>query len=132
MSKAPRLVLIADDEPDIGRLLARIMRPLDITPVVVANGTDALAAAQQYAAELAAAFIDIQMPDINGVVVAQTIRQQLPHVAIVLMSAGIPAHLSPSVAQLSLAGFLQKPFSLDTVRTLLAQLGLSGAPPQAP
>lgn len=129
MSKAPRLVLIADDDSDIGRLLARIMRLLDITPIVVANGTDAIAAAHQQAADLAAAFIDIQMPDINGVVVAQNIRQLLPQLPIVLMSAGIPAHLAATVAQLGLAGFLQKPFSIDTVRSLLTQLGLTGASP---
>ena len=133
MSQAPRLVLIADDEPEIGRLLARIMRPLGVATVVVTNGSDAIAAAHQHAAELAAAFIDIQMPDINGVVVAQNLLQILPQLPIVLMSAGLPPNLASNVAQPALAGFLQKPFSIDTIRTLLVQMGLANPPaPPAP
>ena len=132
MSKAPRLVLIADDEPTIGQLLDRIMRPLGIATIVVDNGADAIAAARQHAAELSAAFIDIQMPRINGLVVAQDIHQHLPQLPIVLMSAGIPPNLAANAALPALAGFLQKPFSLDTVRMLLAQLGLAGAPPSTP
>jgi len=47
----------------------------------------------------------------------------------VLMSGGIPAHLASNIGQLSLAGFLQKPFRIDEVRTLLTQLGLTGTIP---
>jgi DNA-binding NtrC family response regulator len=125
MPGAPRLVLIADDDGDIGRLLARIMRPHGITTIVVVNGTDAIAAAQRHATELAAAFLDIQMPDITGVDVAIAIQHLIPQLPIVLMSAGIPAHLATSISQLPLAVFLQKPFQIDSVRTLLAQLGLT-------
>ncbi len=129
MPGAPRLVLIADDDGDIGRLLARIMRLLGITTIVVVNGTDAIVAAQRHATELAAAFLDIQMPDITGVDVAIAIQPLMPQLPIVLMSAGIPAHLAASITQLRLAGFLQKPFQIDSVRTLVAQLGLTGPTP---
>ncbi len=129
MPSAPRSVLIADDDRDIGILLARIMRPLGLTPIVVTNGADAIAAARSHATELAAAFLDIQMPDMTGVDVAMAMHRVLPQVPIVLLSAGIPAHLTSNVAQLPLAGFLQKPFTLQAVRTLLAQLGVTGATP---
>jgi DNA-binding NtrC family response regulator len=129
MPSAPRPVLIADDDRDIGILLARIMRPLGLTPIVVTNGADAIAAAHSHATELVAAFLDIQMPDMTGVDVAMAIHPLMPQVPIVLMSAGIPAHLASNVAQLPLAGFLPKPFTIQAVRTLLVQLGLTGASP---
>ncbi len=129
MPPAPRTVLIADDERDIGILLARIIRPLGFTPIVVMNGLDAIAAAQHHAHDLAAAFLDIQMPDITGVDAAVAIQKLLPHLPIVLMSGGIPAHLASNIAQLSLADFLQKPFGIDDVRRLLTQLGLTGTTP---
>jgi two-component system cell cycle sensor histidine kinase/response regulator CckA len=129
MPPAPRTVLIADDERDIGILLARIMRPLGLTPIVVMNGADAIAAARHHAHELAAAFLDIQMPDMTGVDAAIAIQKLLPQLPIVLMSGGVPAHLASNIAQLRLAGFLQKPFRIDDVRTLLTQLGLTGTTP---
>jgi CheY-like chemotaxis protein len=129
MPPAPRTVLIADDERDIGNVLARIMRPLGLTPIVVVNGADAIAAARRHAHELAAAFLDIQMPVMTGIDAAIVIQQLVPHLPIVLMSGGIPAHLASNIPQLSLAGFLQKPFGIDDVRTLLTQLGLTGTTP---
>jgi len=129
MPPAPRTVLIADDERDIGVLLTRIMRPLGLTPMVVMNGVDAIAAARHHALDLAAAFLDIQMPDMSGVDAAIVIQQLVPQLPIVLMSGGIPAPLASNIGQLSLAGFLQKPFRIDEVRTLLAQLGLAGTLP---
>ncbi|SRR6266508_3155999 len=129
MPPAPRTVLVADDDRDIGLLLARIVRPLGLTPIVVVNGLDAITAARHHTDELAAAFLDIQMPGITGIDAAIAIQQLVPHLPIVLMSGGIPAHLASNIAQLSLAGFLQKPFGIDDVRTLLTQLGLIGTTP---
>jgi CheY-like chemotaxis protein len=129
MPPAPRIVLIADDERDIGILLVRIMRPLGFTPIVVMNGLDAITAARHHAHELAAAFLDIQMPGITGIDAAIAIQKLLPQLPIVLMSGGIPAHLASNIAQLRLAGFLQKPFGIDDVRTFLTQLGLTGTTP---
>jgi two-component system, cell cycle sensor histidine kinase and response regulator CckA len=129
MPPAPRVVLIADDNRDIGVLLTRIMRPLGLAPIVVTTGADAIAAARHHALELAAAFLDIQMPDMSGVDAAIVLQQLVPQLPIVLMSGGIPAHLASNIGQLSLAGFLQKPFRIDEVRTLLTQLGLTGTIP---
>ena len=129
MPGAPRTVLIADDAIVIGVLLARTLQPLGLTPIVVRNGADAIAAAQRYAPDLAAAFLDIEMPSITGIDAAIAIHRLMPHLPIVLMSAGVPAHLTASVAHLPLAGVLQKPFTIQAVRTLLAQLGLTGTTP---
>src|SRR6266536_3461385 len=119
-----RHVLIADDERDITIILARIMTPLGLIPIVVHNGSDAISAAQTYAQELCLAILDIQMPGVNGVDAAIAISQLLPHVPIVLMSGGIPQNLATRIAQIPLAGMLAKPFRIQEVHLLLVQLGL--------
>ena len=124
MPAVPRHVLIADDEQDIATILARIMAPLGLIPIVVNNGSDAITATQTYAQELCLAILDIQMPGTNGVDAAIAIYRLLPHVPIVLMSGGIPQQLATRIAQISLAGMLTKPFSIQEVHTLLVQLGL--------
>jgi len=67
MPAAPRHVLIADDERDITTVLARIITPLGLIPIVVHSGSNAITAAQTHAHELCLAILDIQMPGINGV-----------------------------------------------------------------
>lgn len=125
MPTAPRSVLIADDEKDIATLLARIMRPLGLTPILVANGNDAIAAAHTSAADLCAAILDVQMPGITGVDAAIAIHQLLPHLPIVLMSGALLSNVAARRAPIPLAGMLQKPFTIQEVRTLLAQIGLT-------
>jgi two-component system, cell cycle sensor histidine kinase and response regulator CckA len=124
MPPAPRHVLIADDERDIATLLARILTPLGLTPIVIYNGSDAITSAQSHAHELCLAILDVQMPGTNGVDAAITIYQLAPHVPIVLMSGGIPQNLATRIAQIPLAGMLTKPFTIQEVHTLLIQLGL--------
>jgi CheY-like chemotaxis protein len=124
MPPAPRTVLIADDEGDIGALLARIMRPLGLTPLVVMNGADAISAAHTHAPELCLAILDIQMPGTNGIDAAIAIYQLIPHVPIVLMSGGIAPNLTTRIGQVPLAGMLAKPFTIQQIQILLNQLGL--------
>ena len=69
------------------------------------------------------------MPNMSGVDAAMVIQQLVPQLPIVLMSGGIPAHRASNIGQLTLVGFLQKPFRIDEVRTLLTQLGLTGTLP---
>jgi len=124
MPAAPRHVLIADDERDIATLLARILKPLGLIPIVVYNGSDAISAAQSHAQELCLVVLDIQMPGTNGIDAAIAIYQIVPNVPIVLMSGGIPPNLATRIAQTPLAGMLTKPFTIQQVHTLLVQLGL--------
>src|SRR6266496_235784 len=124
MPIAPRTVLIADDERDIAAVLARILTPLGLIPIVVYSGNDAISAAQTHAQELCLAILDIQMPGINGVDAAIAIYQLVPAVPIVLMSGGIPQNLATRIAQIPLAGMLIKPFRIQEVNLLLVRLGL--------
>jgi two-component system cell cycle sensor histidine kinase/response regulator CckA len=129
MPAAPRHVLIADDERDIATLLARILTALGFIPIVVYDGSDAITAAQTHADELCLAILDIQMPRVNGIDAAVAIYQLVPHVPIVLMSGGLPPNLTTRLAQVPLAGALNKPFRIQEVHILLGQLGLIGPRP---
>src|SRR5437870_12559228 len=113
MPPAPRVVLIADDNRDIGILLTHIMQPLGLAPIVVMTGADAIAAARHHALDHATAFLDIQMPEMSGVDAAIVIQQLVPQLPSVLMSGGISARLASNIGQLSIAGFLQKPLRID-------------------
>src|SRR5690349_9543094 len=114
-----RLVLVADDEPAIGLLITRMLRPLGFAALVVSNGEAAVSAAMTHAADLACAILDVQMPVMNGVDAAYAIQNHLPILEIVLMSGNIPAALRKRVRQLRLASFLPKPFTCAELHTVI-------------
>jgi CheY-like chemotaxis protein len=114
-----RLVLVADDDPAIQGLVARIIQRIGLIAVPVGDGVAAVAAVQKQRGNLACAILDVVMPVLNGVDAAHTIQQIAPELAIVLMSGAIPAHYTERIRRLRLAGMLSKPFHGPTLRALI-------------
>jgi two-component system response regulator AlgR len=85
-------VLVVDDEALArAKLRSLLERPSAVAPVSVqrcveaANGDHALIAAEGCPINLA--FVDVQMPGMNGVALAQRLRQRHPDLAIVFVTA---------------------------------------------
>jgi CheY-like chemotaxis protein len=126
---APRRLLVADNNLAIGTIIARIIIPMGLTPTLAATGAEAIAAAHLYAPELCGAILDIQMPGMNGVDAALAFQQVCPDRPIVLMSGSRAVPLMRYVGQLTLAGFLAKPFTVNELRQMIVQLGLATLTP---
>ena len=125
MTMSQQRVLIADDEAVIGRIVSRVIIPLGLTPTIVHDGAQAIAAVREYADQLCCALVDISMPGIGGVEAAQIIQRMLPNLPIVLMSGSLSNQVKQQIDQLQVAGMLPKPFTIDELRALLARLGLA-------
>jgi DNA-binding response OmpR family regulator len=67
-----RRILIADDDPAIGRLIKAILQDPGYELVVVADGLEALRAFEQQSFDLV--FLDIMMPYVDGFEACQRIR----------------------------------------------------------
>lgn len=114
-----RLVLVADDEPAILAIIARVLVELDLVPLLVGDGAAAIAAVEAHQSELVCAILDIAMPGANGVDAAHVIQRLAPDLAIMLMSGAIPAYCATDITRLRLTGMLLKPFPLTALRELL-------------
>ena len=68
-----RPVLVVDDSRDARRAIAEVLRSLGVEVVEAADGSSGLAAAA--AGDFQAIFLDLQMPDLTGLQVAQRLRQ---------------------------------------------------------
>ena len=78
VDEPPRLdarlpVLVVDDSRDARRAIAEVIRSLGVAVVEAADGTTGLAAAA--AGDFQAILLDLQMPDLTGLQVAQALRQ---------------------------------------------------------
>jgi CheY-like chemotaxis protein len=77
-------ILIADDEPEILKLLETVLKDLGYSVISAANGIEAV----DYAADnIRLIILDMIMPEMDGVAALRAIRQKLPDVK-VLVSSG--------------------------------------------
>lgn len=115
---APALtIVVADDDPDIRRLVAEILRDEGYRVLVAANGQEALALVRARAPALV--LLDLQMPLLNGWEVLEQLRREDIRVPVVFMTAAYRARVEAERHRV--AGFLAKPFDVDDLLAVVAQ-----------
>jgi two-component system OmpR family response regulator len=78
-------ILVVEDEPEMGRLLAQGLMTDGYQVHLTVNGVDALVAAAEH--NLSAAVIDVMLPGMNGFEVCRRLRQSQPSLPILLLTA---------------------------------------------
>lgn len=121
--------LVVDDEPAILSLFASALRPLKVQTVLAQNGEEALAAAQQD--EFDVIFIDLKLPDTNGVELMKRFQAVQPRSRVVLMTGHPSDPLVMEAAKLEPVTILYKPFSVGTI-IKSALPGAAAVPSSAP
>jgi len=105
-------VLVVDDEPDVRELAEAMLQRLGVTTLTAADGRAALELLGSRASEVDLVLLDLTMPGLGGLEVLEQIRQIRPELPVVLMS-GYSERYSSSGCADHIAGFLQKPFSVE-------------------
>jgi DNA-binding response OmpR family regulator len=109
-------VLIVDDNEDILFFLECGIRQTwpqyDVTTAT--DGLLALERLQKRPVDLM--LIDYKLPGMNGLELAETVRQIAPNTRIVMMSANKPVDLEDRMAPLQLAGYIDKPFRVSEIQ----------------
>ncbi|MFA6318028.1 MAG: response regulator [Elusimicrobiota bacterium] len=122
-------ILVADDEPAVQRIIARLARDLGCEVVVASDGGEAVIVAVRE--RPAVIFMDLHMPELDGLEALRTILEADPAARVIVVT-GDGAPLRAAAAMESGAvGFMAKPFDLSALRQtmadhlLLAQAGAS-------
>ena len=115
-------VLVAEDEPAVRQITARILRRNGYSVLEAASGAEALTLAADHHFDML--LTDLVMPQISGPELAQRIQQMHPGIPMLFMSGYSQDVLGPRGALDADAPLIQKPFAapelLKTIRTLLA------------
>ena len=126
-------VLVVDDNATNRRLLELILTGMRMRPTLAANAFEALAAlrlAQESGKAFPLVLTDCQMPDADGFVLAETIKED-PAIAgatlVMLTSVGLPGDAA-RCRELGIAAYLPKPIKRSELRgAILVALGRAAA-----
>lgn len=110
-------ILIAEDQPELRRMLVKNLTASGYTVDGVPDGAEALAYLD--AAEYDAAVLDIMMPRVDGLTVLRTLRSRGSRVPVLLLTARDAVADRVNGLDAGADDYLVKPFALDE---LLARL----------
>jgi len=122
----PIRILLADDENLIRTALAQLLDLEDDVEVVAeaARGDEAVAMAVKHGVDVAV--LDLQMPGLDGIAVAQELSRTLPACrCIIVTSHGRPGHLKRALSS-GVLGFLPKTTSAATLASVIRTVHAGG------
>jgi len=106
-------ILIVDDEASLRQMMARVLQRAGYEITTAANGKDGLALASEHLFDLI--YLDIRMPDINGLEVLKTIHGNFPDIPVVLFTAQPDLHSALEALRQGATDYLLKPLKPQTV-----------------
>jgi DNA-binding NtrC family response regulator len=113
-------VLVADDEPKLGVLVAEALELDGHLPVRVHGGREALARLSEERFDVVVT--DLRMPDVDGLAVLKVARALPAPPEVVLMTAFATAESAVAAMKAGAADYLVKPFAMDELRLRVRRL----------
>lgn len=106
-----QLVLVADDDPDIVRSLRLGLHAKGYEVATACNGRAALEGVQEHNPDLV--FLDIEMPELNGIEVLKRIRMERPGLPVIVMTAHGTVAYAVEAMKEGATDFMTKPFDIN-------------------
>lgn len=130
----PLEVLVVEDDEINRTVCARYLELLGHTCLLAKDGTEALTTLEASGDRIDAVLMDISLPGMSGLEVAEHLRVleggKWRHLPVVIMSAHISTQAPHPAIGKDFAGFLGKPFSINALARALS--GISDKPKDAP
>lgn len=109
-----KIILLADDEPMLGELLAELLETNGYSVIKVASGKEVLTLlTEEIKVDLA--IIDYNMPGLNGLETIAEIRKLNFDIPIILSSGSMWAHQEADLSKYKINGQLNKPYEFEAM-----------------
>ena len=113
-------ILLVDDESLILYSLAAALRHDGSEVTAVSNGKDALGEIRRSPYDIC--FLDVNLPDANGLDLMKTVQELSPATRIIIMTAVDLNDGQMQYLHNNACHFMPKPFNLEDVRSLVASI----------
>jgi len=115
-------VLIVDDEPHVTMTLSSVLETLGDAYVIDTTNTSHDVLARFQRDDYALMITDYKMPGLNGIELTKAVRAISPQTNVILMTAYGDSALFEKMQGLHFDGFLDKPFTVAQLRTMVTQM----------
>lgn len=126
--QTPPTILIIEDEPAMRLLVRDYLEFLGYHVLEAPDGTTAIEVAAEHPFVLA--FVDINLPDINGVEVMKRLRANGVKAPLVVMSGNLRESYAEHIQPLNVAEVLEKPVDLFHLEHVIKKILGDGIVPQ--
>ena len=113
-------VLIIEDSDDLRFSLSNIIKKEGFTPCSAASGAQALNILNSRIVDLI--FLDIGLPDINGIELISSIRTIAPHTDIVMLTGADDAKTAINSLKAGAMDYILKPFEITEFKKILKRI----------
>ena len=110
-------ICLVDDEPGILKTLSELLEDEGYQVTSAKSGMDALDVIRQDPPDLV--FLDIWMPDLDGLEVLKRVRQQFPHMLVIVMSGHGSIETAVQATKLGAYDYLEKPLDSEKITILV-------------
>lgn len=110
-------ICLVDDEPGILKTLSELLKDEGYQVTSAKSGMDALDVIRQDPPDLV--FLDVWMPDLDGLEVLKRVRQQFPHMMVIVMSGHGSIETAVQATKLGAYDYLEKPLDSEKITILV-------------
>jgi CheY-like chemotaxis protein len=126
-SSAGPLVLVAEDEPGVRKIVGRILKYAGYRVIAAANGNEAVDLLEQHRDEVAIVMLDAIMPGLRGEDVFRRVQELRPDVPVLLSSGYSRSSWPPHLLERDHVAVLTKPYDPANLLVVLEGLLPPGA-----
>jgi Nif-specific regulatory protein len=125
----PAKILVADDEQNLRRVLAALLRREGHEVVQAASGLEAI----DRLADVDVVITDLRMPGADGMEVLRTASKNHPHVPVIMITAYGSVGQAVEAIKAGAFDYIEKPFEQDAIRVIIEKaIGQASANKLAP
>lgn len=110
-------LLIVDDEQSYRQLLTLVFQGAGHDIRTAMNGHEALLMLQEAPADVVIS--DVKMPDMDGIEMLRAVRETLPDLGVILMTAFASVETAREAFKLGADDFIQKPFDVEELKLIV-------------
>lgn len=118
-------IITIDDEPDICKTVADYLNELGYEAFFALTGSEGLRLIEKELPRLV--FLDIGLPDIDGIELLHKINERFPNVTVIIMSAHKDDALMQQAIEGGVCDYIVKPINLETLAEKFVR-GIIGLP----
>ncbi len=116
---SPRVILLVEDEPEVRRLIKRVVSALPARVVTASNGARALRIAAR--TRLALVILDVKLPDVSGTEVLRRLRAIDAGVPVIMVTSYGSADSVRAAMELGAFDYLTKPFENEELQRVVRE-----------